>query len=89
MLITCALKHGLIILLSSPHLNSNLPPEGKVGGGSGLSDPSIRELKEGCWTSWLAWVVERERENLSPKNRREGGREGREWEKGEREEKEE
>lgn len=29
-------EHGVIILLSSPHLNSDLPSKGKVGGHGGL-----------------------------------------------------
>lgn len=41
----------MTILLSSPHLSSDLPSEDKVGGSGGLHDPSIRRLRQGDWTS--------------------------------------
>lgn len=73
MLVTCALKHGVTIPLSSPHLNSDLPSEDKVGGDVRLRDPSFRRLRRGIG---LLGLTELQSETLPQKKKTKGREEG-------------
>lgn len=73
--------------MSSPHLNSDLPSEDKVGGDVGLPDPSFRRLRRGIGLLGLTELQSETLPQKKTKGREEGKKEG--MEERERKEREE